>query len=72
MHPGRVRDLKTAKAKNALAPEWVQEILTDAVKKRTPNKTVVIDLFAGWQSLAPICQQFGLDYIAVDINGARS
>ena len=62
----------TVKAKNALAPEWVHEILADAMQnRRGSHQKVVIDLFSGWQSLRPVCQQLGLDYVAVDIDGCR-
>ena len=72
-HPARVRDMKCKKRKNALAPDWVREMLTCAVKARTNKKqNIVIDLFAGWQSLAPICKEMGLNYIAIDIEGDRN
>ena len=57
---------------NALAPEWVESILQDAIANRqSPKQKIVIDLYAGWQSIAPICSKLGLGYIAVDIEGAR-
>ena len=59
--------------KNALAPMWVEEVLKDAIlNRKSVQQTVVIDLFAGWQSLAPSCARLGLGYVAVDIEGARS
>ena len=72
-HPGRVRDMKSRKLKNALAPDWVREVLTSAIAARkSKSQTVVVDLFAGWQSLAPICEEFGLNYVGVDIEGNRN
>ena len=72
VHPHRVRELKKPKAKNALAPEWVEAVLQDAINRRSsPSQTVVIDLFAGWQSIAPLAHKMGLGYIAVDVMGKR-
>ena len=36
------------------------------------HKVVVIDLCAGWQSMRPICDKLGLEYIAVDTEGDRN
>ena len=65
--------VKSRKLKNALAPDWVREVLTSAIAARKSKlQTVVVDLFAGWQSLAPICEEFGLNYVGVDIEGNRN
>ena len=73
IHPKRVRELKCPKKKNALAPMWVEAILQDAIDNRTSDEqTIVIDLFAGWQSLQPLCKKKGLGYIALDIMGLRT
>ena len=51
---------------------WVDAILQDAIDHRDrEEQNVVIDLFAGWQSLQPICKEKGLGYIALDIMGLR-
>jgi hypothetical protein len=72
IHPKRVRELKCPRKKNALAPMWVDAILQDAIDHRDrEEQNVVIDLFAGWQSLQPICKEKGLGYIALDIMGLR-
>ena len=59
-----------SKKKNAMAQMWTEEFLRHAMS-RSPNK-VVIDLCAGWQSMRPVCEKLGLDYIAVDIEGDRN
>ena len=58
--------------KNSLPPMWIKEFLTHSLKSARPEQRIVIDLCAGWQSLAPVCAQLGLDYIAVDIHGDRN
>ena len=59
-----------SKKKNAMAQIGTEEYLRHAMS-RSPNK-VVIDLCAGWQSMRPVCEKPGLDYIAVDIEGGRN
>ena len=49
---------------------WTEEVLRHTMS-RSSNK-VVIDLCAGWQSMKPVCELLGLDYIAVDIEGDRN
>ena len=56
--------------KNEMPAMWMEEFLT-AAKERS-NRRVVIDLCAGWQSLRPVCERLGLDYVAVDIAGDRN
>ena len=58
------------KKKNAMPSAWLKEILTHAMNQ-SKNRTV-IDLCAGWQGLRPVCEQLGLNYIAVDIVGDRN
>ena len=50
--------------KNAMPSIWMDEFLT-AVEESS-NRRVVIDLCAGWQSLRPVCEKPGLEYVAVD------
>ena len=43
------------------------DTLRDAVQQQQGTRDVVIDLFAGYESLADECIQRGLTYVAVDI-----
>ena len=61
------------KMKNHIPEEFNREILIHALKTNNdPYRNVVIDVFAGWQSLKPVCEELGLHYIAVDIKGDRN
>ena len=64
------RGIGAARQKNAMPEAWTEEFLQHAMKSR-PQRTV-IDLCAGWQSMRPICEKLGLNYIAVDIEGDRN
>lgn len=64
--PGALRQ------KNRYPIEWCRELLLAAQKQRGHNARIVIDLFSGWQSLAPACQELGLQYIGIDIMGDRN
>ena len=55
--------------KNAMPEMWTEEFLTHAMTSR--KQRTVIDLCAGWQSMRPVCEKLGLNYIAVDIEGDR-
>ena len=59
-----------AKMKNAMPQMWTEEFLQHAMKQS--SKKIVIDLCSGWQSMRPVCEKLGLDYIAVDIEGDRN
>ena len=61
-----------ARQKNSLPELWMYEVLQSALEKADTSKTVFIDLCAGWQSWKPICEEFGLTYVAVDIMGNRN
>jgi hypothetical protein len=52
--------------KNAVPSMLLTEIL-EQVKETQPNKTVVIDLFSGYQSMRSPAESMGYDYIAVDL-----
>ena len=56
--------------KNAMPQMWTEGFLRHAMS-RSSNK-VVIDLCAGWQSMRPVCEKLGLEYITVDIEGDRN
>ena len=56
--------------KNAMPEAWTEEFLRHAMQER-PQRTV-IDLCAGWQSMRPVCEKLGLNYVAVDIEGDRN
>ena len=58
------------KQKNAMPTQWTEEFLQHAMKSR--SQRTVIDLCAGWQSMRPVCEKLGLNYIAVDIEGDRN
>ena len=50
-----------------IPPEWAREVLTEARKHATrDDQDVVIDLFCGYRSLAPVAKDLGLTYIGVD------
>ena len=59
-----------AKMKNAMPQMWTEEFLQHAMKQS--SKKIVIGLCSGWQSMRPVCEKLGLDYIAVDIEGDRN
>ena len=44
----------------------------DSTEQKQSSKKIVIDLCSGWQSMRPVCEKLGLDYIAVDIEGDRN
>ena len=58
--------------KNHYTEEWSVEVLRQAIKEGRRTANVVIDLFAGWQSLKPVCEELGLTYIGVDLMGDRN
>ena len=41
-------------------------------KREGRKADIVVDLFAGWQSLKPVCEKLGLRYIAADLYGNRN
>ena len=66
------RGTGAAKLKNELPTMWMQEFLDQSIKETDGDRNVFIDLFAGWQSWKPICEQFGIQYIAIDLLGDRN
>merc|ERR1711871_1809605 len=61
--PGAIR------IKNAVPSMFLHEytvMISFCMKHRSSSEqTVVIDLCSGWQSLRPVCEELGLQYIAV-------
>mgnify|MGYP005683066709 FL=1 len=56
-----------AQQKNAVPMELLTEILTAALKHNTdPERTWVVDFFAGYGSMRAAAKQKGLNYLAVD------
>ena len=58
--------------KNHYPEGWSKEILQQAIREGRSSAKVVIDLFSGWQSLKPVCEELGLTYIGVDVMGDRN
>ena len=58
------------KEKNVVPPLVLEEILMAALQhQKVGGGDVVVDLCAGFQSLAPVAREFGCRYVAVDILG---
>ena len=66
----RFRGEGAFRQKNAMPEAWTEEFLRHAMQER-PQRTV-IDLCTGWQSMRPVCEKLGLNYVAVDIEGDRN
>ena len=58
--------------KNAMPEAWTEEFLTQCHAMQSQPGRTVIELCAGWQSMRPVCEKLGLNYIAVDIEGDRN
>ena len=58
--------------KNTMPEAWAstEEVLTHAMQSQ--SERTVIDLCAGWQSMQPVCEKLGLNYITVYIKGDRN
>jgi len=60
------------KEKNSYPAVWTRELLLAALEKNTSGAKIVVDLFSGWQSMRPVCEELGLQYIGIDIMGDRN
>ena len=66
-------DCSAQQLKNGLPAPLLTGIVTHAqTLNNDSTKNVVINLFSGWQSWRPVCQELGLKYIAVHIEGDRN
>ena len=53
----------------AIPAPWAREVLSHALRhRRNADCNIVIDLFCGHRSLAPVAHQMGLRYVGVDID----
>ena len=57
--------------KNSLPSMWLAEVVRHAAAKH-PEKRIVVDVCSGWQCMASVCQELGLQYIGIDLFGNRN
>ena len=65
------RGKNASKLKNSLPRLWMEEVAKTIQSRALEGQDVVIDLFSGWQSWRPVCEENGWTYIGVDNLGLR-